>query len=295
MAFVGGAPGVRLLKTLSPTGQSKACPDGRPPAYQNTSKLEVLFGDRVWDETRGKVVVDFGCGEGHEVVELAEHGARRVIGIEKNPGWLDRATARIVERGVADRCTVIREWTGPAAAADVIVCLDSFEHFKDPAAILLTMHRLMKPGGCVLVTFGPLWYHPYGGHLFSVFPYAHLIFSEHAMLTWRSLLPGKEPKPSLLAAGINKMTIKRFEQLVQNSPFKFASFEAVPIRRLRWVRVAGLREFTTSIVRCRLESAALDAAVVFSGCPSNLTSRSSEFGNCDGFSCSSDLKPENPR
>jgi SAM-dependent methyltransferase len=253
MGFFGGAPAVRLLKKLSPTGQSKACPDGRPDAYLNKSKLEALFGDRVWDEVPDKVVVDFGCGEGHEVVELAEHGAARVIGIENNPRWFKSATKRIVERGVADRCTVIKEWTGPAAA-DVIVCLDSFEHFEDPAAILQTMHHLLKPGGYVLVAFGPLWYHPYGGHLFSVFPYAHLIFSEHAMITWRTMLPGKGAKTSLLDAGINQMTVKRFEQLVENSPFKFASFEAVPIRHLRSLRIPGLREFTTSIVRCRLES-----------------------------------------
>ena len=56
--------------------------------------------------------------------------------------------------------------------------------------------------------------------------------------------------------------VTRFEQLVENSPFRVASFEAVPIRRLRWMRTTGLREFTTSIVRCRLELPALDVALV---------------------------------
>jgi hypothetical protein len=45
MGFLGGAPAVRLLKALSPTGESKACPDGWPRVYENTSKLEVLFGN----------------------------------------------------------------------------------------------------------------------------------------------------------------------------------------------------------------------------------------------------------
>jgi hypothetical protein len=44
MGFFGGAPAVRLLKKLSPTGQSKACPDGRSAAYLNKCKLEALFG-----------------------------------------------------------------------------------------------------------------------------------------------------------------------------------------------------------------------------------------------------------
>jgi SAM-dependent methyltransferase len=254
MALLGGIPAVRLLKALSPSGQSTWMVDGVPPAYQNRSKLEVLLGQRIWSEVRDKVVVDFGCGEGHEVVELAEHGAHHVVGVENYPRWFARATERIAARGLSDRCTVVKEWTGPAAAADVIVCLDSFEHFQDPAEILFTMDRLLKPGGSVYVAFGPPWYHPYGGHLFSVFPYAHFIFSEHAMVTWRSMLPGKEPKTSLLDAGINKMSVKRFERLVEASPFRFASFEAVPIRRLRWLACRGWREFTTSIVRCRLES-----------------------------------------
>ena len=119
---------VRLLQTLSPRGQSTWMPDGVGPAYRHKSKLEVLFGREVWDEIRGKIVVDFGCGEGHEVVELAEHGARQVIGVENYAPWFASATTRIVAHGMSDRCTVVEEWTRPAASADVIFSLDSFEH-----------------------------------------------------------------------------------------------------------------------------------------------------------------------
>jgi SAM-dependent methyltransferase len=143
----------------------------------------------------------------------------------------------------------------------VIISLDAFEHFDDPAAILTTMHGMLKPDGCVLVAFGPPWYHPLGGHLFSVFPWAHCVFSEHAMVTWRSGLPGKRPTKSVREAGLNQMTVRRFEHLIAESPFEFASFEAVPIRRLRMIARYPLREFTTSVVRCRLvPRAALDAA-----------------------------------
>jgi SAM-dependent methyltransferase len=134
----------------------------------------------------------------------------------------------------------------------VIISLDSFEHFQDPVGVLQTMHRILKPGGVVLAAFGPPWCHPYGGHLFSVFPWAHLVFSEDAMVTWRTGLPGKERKTSLLDAGINRMTVAKFQRLIASSPFQFRSFEAVPIWRRRWP--AWSREFTTSIVRCRLEA-----------------------------------------
>jgi SAM-dependent methyltransferase len=253
MGIVGGAAAVQLLKTISPVGQSSWMVEGIPPAYQNRSKLEVLFGPRIWNDVKDKVVVDFGCGEAHEVVELADHGARHVIGIENYPPWFASANERLRARGLTERCTIVEQWDGPDGVADVIVCLDSFEHFERPADILRLMHRLLKPGGSVEVAFGPPWYHPYGGHLFSVFPYAHLLFSERALVTWRGTLPGKEPKTSFLDAGLNKMTVRRFEQLVRESPFRFTRFEAVPIRKLRPVANRLSREFTTSIVRCRLE------------------------------------------
>jgi hypothetical protein len=48
------------------------------------------------------------------------------------------------------------------------------------------MRRMIKPDGCVIAAFGPTWFHPLGGHLFSVFPWAHLIFTERALIRWRS-------------------------------------------------------------------------------------------------------------
>jgi len=250
MGLIGGACGVRILRALSPVGRG-GLPDGIPPAYEHKSKLQVLLGSSVWDEIRGKVVVDFGCGEGREVVEIAEHGAAHVIGIDARQLWLDRARWLAAERRVGDRCTFVRRWTR-AGSADVIVSLDSFEHFDEPADILRIMHAMLRPNGRVLCAFGPTWYHPYGGHLFSVFPWAHCLFSEYAMLTWRSRLPGKGPTSSLREAGLNKMTVRRFRKLVDASPLQFASFDAVPIRKVQWLAHPPLREVTTSIVRCRL-------------------------------------------
>jgi len=260
MGVIGGACGVRILRTISPDGKGGLA-DGVPPAYRNRSKLQQLLGPGIWDEVRGKIVVDFGCGEGREVVEIAEHGARHVIGIDANPQWLDRAAALASEHRVADRCTFVRRWTR-AGSADVVVSLDSFEHFDDPGDVLRIMHAMLRPGGTVLCAFGPTWYHPYGGHIFSVFPWAHCLFSEHAMVTWRSQLPGKLPTRSLREAGLNKMTVRRFRKLVAESPLEFASFDAVPIRRVPRLAHASMPEMTTSIVRCRL--VARDAAAATS-------------------------------
>jgi SAM-dependent methyltransferase len=137
--------------------------------------------------------------------------------------------------------------------ADVVVSIDAFEHFDDPADILRIMDRLTKPDGVVVTVFGPTWYHPLGGHSFSVFPWSHLVFSEQALLRWRSdFRPEGATRFEEIGGGLNRMTIRRFEDLVAESPFELGSLEAVPIRKLRALHNACTREFTSAVVRCRL-------------------------------------------
>jgi SAM-dependent methyltransferase len=143
--------------------------------------------------------------------------------------------------------------TRTAEPAVVITAIDSFEHFDDPGEVLEQMRRLLKPSGCVLAAFGPTWYHPLGGHLFSVFPWAHLVFTEEALLRWRAdFKTDGATRFAEVAGGLNQMTIKRFERVVGQSAFRFAEFETVPIRKLRPVGNRLTREFTTAVVRCRL-------------------------------------------
>src|SRR5205807_8614745 len=117
--------------------------------------------------------------------------------------------------------------------AEVIVSIDAFEHFEDPAAILKIMDGLLADNGKVVASFGPTWYHPYGGHLFSVFPWAHLVFTEKALIRWRSdIRSDGATQFNEVEGGLNGMTIRRFKTIVKASPFQIHSFEAVPNRRL---------------------------------------------------------------
>lgn len=247
MRLIGGALGIALLNWGSRNGTIERCDIAT--AYIGRSKLEVLLGPRIWEHTRGKDVLDFGCGPGAEAVEIAERGARHVVGIDLRQRWLDLGIEHATSRGVADRCTFAREWSDPV---DLIVSLDSFEHFADPAGVLSHMRGLLRPGGKVLAAFGPTWYHPLGGHIYSVFPWAHLLFTERALVQWRALHKSDGAR-SIEASGLNKMTIRRFIRLVEASPLRFASFELLPIRPLRLIANRLTREFTTAAVRCVME------------------------------------------
>jgi SAM-dependent methyltransferase len=236
----------RILKAISPG--EPAVMSGN--AYAGKSKLEILLGEQALRLVPGNTVIDFGCGEGNEAVDLARRGARKVIGIDIREDVLHRARETAARAGVGHICTFGLSTTEKAG---VIISLDSFEHFADPVAILQTMYQLLAPGGSVLASFGPTWYHPLGGHLFSVFPWAHLLFSEQALLRWRAdFKTDGATRFSEVSGGLNQMTIRRFERLVEASPFRFDWMEPVPIRKLAPFHNRLSREFTTAIVRCRL-------------------------------------------
>lgn len=246
----------RLLRRIAPTAPTHMT----GAAYAHTSKLQVLLGKDLLERIRGKDVLDFGCGVGAEAVEMAGV-ARSVFGLDILPTSLEKARERAAAAAVAERCTF--GTTPPARKVDAIISLDSFEHFDDPGDILRKMYDLLRPGGQVIVSFGPPWYHPFGGHLFSVFPWAHLIFSEAALLAWRSDIRSDGARRFReVEGGLNQMTVNRFAKLVEASPFRLVHLEVVPIRKLRPVANGLTREFTTSIVRCVLERPSLGSATV---------------------------------
>lgn len=245
MSILGGHFGIQLLNYAS--SRITPYPDVAP-AYAGRSKLEALFGPAIWDDFRGRTVIDFGCGVGDEAIEIAQRGAAHVIGLDRKPLWIETAQQKAAAAGMSGRCTFVTDWNEPA---DVILSLDCFEHFADPEGILRRMCELLRPGGRIRVTFGPPWYHPLGGHIYSVFPFAHLIFTEDALVRWRAQFKN-DGATTIVGSGLNKMTVGRFVAMVERSPLRFEDFEAVPIRRLRPFANRLTREFTTAIVRCTL-------------------------------------------
>ncbi|HUQ31812.1 MAG TPA: class I SAM-dependent methyltransferase [Pyrinomonadaceae bacterium] len=247
MGIIGGQLGYRLLRRINRGDKPAGCDES---AYAGRSKMEQLCGPEIRREIEGRDVIDFGCGTGASAVEMVERGARRVIGIDIRESALMEARAKAERAGVADRCEFVTE---TKERADIIFSMDAFEHFDDPAAVLRVMRGLLKDDGHAFIVFGPTWYHPQGGHLFSVFPWAHLIFTEKALIRWRSdFKQDGATRFREVEGGLNGMTIRRFKRLVEGSDFEFASFEAVPVRGLHALVNPLTREFFTAIVRCRL-------------------------------------------
>ena len=246
MALIGGTFGYWLLRQIANRDTQRADEE----VSDERVNLEASLGRNIWTLITGNEVIDFGCGTGGAAIEIAQNGARKVLGVDIQDKWLDIARERARQSGVSHLCAFAKTAAEPA---DIIISLDAFEHFADPGEILKLMYAMLKPNGCVLASFGPTWYHPLGGHLFSVFPWAHLIFTERALIRWRSdFKTDGAARFSDVDGGLNQLTIRRFERLVAESPFRLAEFEAVPIRKLRHLANRFTREFMTSVVRCKL-------------------------------------------
>lgn len=246
MGIVSGEVGYRLLRRLV-----KVCPSNDvTTAYEGLSKMEVFFGPEIWRDLADKTVLDFGCEAGIEAIDMAQHGVRRVIGLDIREEPLAAARQAAEKAGVQNACVFT---THTDEKVDVVVSLDAFEHFTDPVAMLKVMRRLLKDDGYVLACFGPTWYHPLGAHGFSIFPWAHLVFDESVFMRWYREATGRPAyRFEEVTGGLNKLTVRRFQRIVARSDFEFESFEPVPIRKLKFFANKWTREFTTAVVKCKL-------------------------------------------
>ena len=104
-------------------------------------------------------ILDVGCGFGWQAVALSILAHARVVANDIRPlmtSTVDRRVAALRDRGAP---VAIEALTGdicdldlPDASFDAIVCNQTIEHVHDLGRMLLACHRLLRPGGRIVIT-----------------------------------------------------------------------------------------------------------------------------------------------
>jgi SAM-dependent methyltransferase len=180
-------------------------------------------------DPRGKQALDVGTGSGELAAVLARDGAARVVGIdiEVDPGTVDRLTehygADVMERV---ELVTTRGDLGELGGEqfDLVFSKEAMEHYPDPEAFVPLMAAHVKPGGSLVVGFGPLWKSFDGGHMsfMTKFPWAHLLFPEDVIMAERRRFrPDEEARRfEEIRGGLNRMTLARFEAIIAATGFE---------------------------------------------------------------------------
>lgn len=101
--------------------------------------------------TTGKLV-DFGCGDGSFLALAAKHFD--VIGIELSPRFAELARLALPdapEKIIEGPVTEVAEHALPSASFDVVTQLGYIEHEWRPLDALRAAHRVLKPGGVLVI------------------------------------------------------------------------------------------------------------------------------------------------
>lgn len=112
---------------------------------------------RRWQLDLVTSVLDLGCGVGHWGRVLLPHlpAEARLVGVDREPAWVEQASARADRAGLADR-TSYRVGEGERIPCedgmfDLVTCQTVLIHVRDPKAVLCEMMRVTRPGGLIAV------------------------------------------------------------------------------------------------------------------------------------------------
>jgi len=95
-------------------------------------------------------VLDVGCSEGYGTAKLAE-ASNHVLGIDADETTIWNATAKHLLSDISFEQADALDTGLNDNMFDVVVCSQMVEHIKDDAGLIAELHRILKPGGKLVV------------------------------------------------------------------------------------------------------------------------------------------------
>ncbi len=173
---------------------------------------------------KGQDVLDLGCGHGALTIDIAESGAKTVVGIDLRKPLIECANKILTTcyPFLIDNVKFIKTDMRDLGKVkfDIIISKDTFEHIIDLDKLLPEIKEKLRIGGRLIAGFGPLYYSPWGDHnlLKHRLPWTHLFLRKRYF---------KKRKINIINnLGLNMYSFTRYEELFNNTKgLKVISFE----------------------------------------------------------------------
>ena len=154
-----------------------------------------------------KTTLEFGCGDGMVSASLAKNGMKAIAADISDVRLDQRALAIGVDFRHGDAAGVDIE----SNHVDCVFSYNAFEHVHDPPAVLQEMVRIIRPGGTIFLSFGPLYWSAFGEHAYRSIPipYCHCLFPLQMMNDFCRANNYDEIDP----AHVNQWSLMQYRQL----------------------------------------------------------------------------------
>jgi 2-polyprenyl-3-methyl-5-hydroxy-6-metoxy-1,4-benzoquinol methylase len=238
----------------------------------------------------GKKILEIGCGHGGISTFLALNGARKVVGIDLNTNNLMHARnfAKMQSDRLGSGVLLPVEFLEMNAyelnlensTFDIVLADNVFEHFMKPNEVMAQAHKVLKPGGRLIVPIFSSVYSKYAMHLKVglKLPWLNIFFSQKTIVNALykkaqkqpilfDVYPGLKNRPNHARdvrpyGDLNDITYTKFKKMALESGYTINSFETIAtkdiklfaaiIRRIPFVRNSILADIFSTGARAIL-------------------------------------------
>jgi len=121
--------------------------------YETTQVSNEYVNNWIAGHSKGKIFLDYACGDGKNAIKAAKAGAELAIGLDISDGSIANAKAAAEKEGMSGNTYFIQgdcENTGlPSNSIDVCICSGMLHHL-DLSYAFPELRRIMKKGGVLL-------------------------------------------------------------------------------------------------------------------------------------------------
>ena len=163
-----------------------------PQSLDNFRKMVSSRAPRVYADLYGRYapfegrdVAEVGAGWGFAIGHYLSHEPRTYYALDV--AHTEAIAAQYRDHPLRDRLKVVQltssDFPLPDECVDVVISENTFEHAMEYRRTVAECRRILRPNGVLAAMFAPLFFSPYGAHLWHnlKFPWLHLLVKEQAL------------------------------------------------------------------------------------------------------------------